>query len=822
MNIRIKEDSPENEPKASAGSTEALGSQTIDVAGLAPTPTFSAATLRVLLPTGDVFDKEIHSPEVQLGKGPRNDIVLSDPAVSTAHAAIKYDGRTYTITDLGSRNGTYVNSERIEGSRELKHGDVIGMGLSKLTFRIGGYSETGTVQMANLALDLAKPVRVAPSEKALAEALVAEGLLAKAEVDQLTANRTNGRRLTRALIEEGRLNELALQDLMSRSFGLPKIDLRTSPIDDSVAVGFSSELARKHRVFAYGKQAGALLLAMADPTDTAVISEVEREFKSPVMPGVATFSDVAELIEKYYGPKLIGVLPTGENLRFLIDQPEIAIGKASHNHIVLSDPTVSNTHAVVLGREGGYCIVDLGSRNGSFVNGERLGTEARLLHHGDSIQLGQTVLTFRNSFEMTHNMTQDLSAEALEEMRGRAHTMGHSALEPVVVPGAVARGAVAGAVVAGAAQPGDVITVEAETEEDKKKKKKKKKKTGKDERLRAAYVSGLSRILAQVLGVVLAVVLALYVNSSLRSGSDKPIVEPSAKGKAKMKLAKPGEGSEFTGGVFEASGVVQGPASDGVYFIDDSKPGQILFLPLDQSGHQNGEIKPIDFGASAADPEGITYGGSFFYIVGSQSHKSAGERNALIRFALDPSTQTVQGQAEVVSDLRSFLLANVAELQPYAETKGNEGGVNIEGLSWDPENDRLLLGMRAPVIDGKALVIPLKLKNPRGEFNADNLSAGPAIKISLGGQGIRDLQYDARGGTFLVISGAQTQGETKNFALWEWPANANGTDAEPKELTKLDSGMKPEGVTRVKAGGRDFLFVVGDGSRYLKLELSDQ
>ena len=38
---------------------------------------------------------------------------------------------------------------------------------------------------------------------------------------------------------------------------------------------------------------------------------------------------------------------------------ETEIGKAPHNRIVLSDPTVSGTHAIVLARDGGYNIVDL-------------------------------------------------------------------------------------------------------------------------------------------------------------------------------------------------------------------------------------------------------------------------------------------------------------------------------------------------------------------------------------------------------------------------------------------------------------------------------
>ena len=135
---------------------------------------------------------------------------------------------------------------------------------------------------------------------------------------------------------------------------------------------------------------------------------------------LATLTQIREQVDRYYGPKLIGVLPSGEKLEYLIDKNEVEIGKASHNHITLTDPTVSNTHAIVISSRRGYTVVDLGSRNGTFVNGERLGSQAHTLKHGDKVQLGQTVLTFRNPSETAANITAVLSGEALEEVRRRA------------------------------------------------------------------------------------------------------------------------------------------------------------------------------------------------------------------------------------------------------------------------------------------------------------------------------------------------------------------------------------------------------------------
>jgi len=49
---------------------------------------------------------------------------------------------------------------------------------------------------------------------------------------------------------------------------------------------------------------------------------------------------------------------------------------------------ISRKHCKVCRQEGGYCIVDLGSLNGTFVNGRRLeGDERVALHAGDTVKL---------------------------------------------------------------------------------------------------------------------------------------------------------------------------------------------------------------------------------------------------------------------------------------------------------------------------------------------------------------------------------------------------------------------------------------------------
>lgn len=73
----------------------------------------------------------------------------------------------------------------------------------------------------------------------------------------------------------------------------------------------------------------------------------------------------------------------------------LTIGKDPTNDLVItSDPTVSRLHAVLERYGAGWCLRDVGSRNGSFVNGDRVFGE-RVLHAGDEIRLGATRLVFR-------------------------------------------------------------------------------------------------------------------------------------------------------------------------------------------------------------------------------------------------------------------------------------------------------------------------------------------------------------------------------------------------------------------------------------------
>jgi hypothetical protein len=279
--------------------------------------------------------------------------------------------------------------------------------------------------------------------------------------------------------------------------------------------------------------------------------------------------------------------------------------------------------------------------------------------------------------------------------------------------------------------------------------------------------------------------------------------------------------SSLPGGKFESSGVVQVPGTDLVLMVDDGRSGEVLVMKIDQAGNPVGTPRPIALGATIKNPEGIATDGASFYIVGSQSDPAWGAQNAIARFSFDAQTQTVT-RTEVITDFRSFLLGKVPELKGVGEMPGAQGGLNIEGLAWDKLHDRLMLGLRSPIVAAQAVVVSLRLRDPRAEFTADNLQIeNPGVVfLSLGGQGIRDITYDSHLKSFLLISGAPENVEKSDFRLWEWDGEA--LPAKAHEQMVLDAKVKPEGITHATINGRFFLFLVGDASSYLKLDYSEK
>jgi len=96
-----------------------------------------------------------------------------------------------------------------------------------------------------------------------------------------------------------------------------------------------------------------------------------------------------------------GFCNDGHVIRLVVDQeqvearqPGLSIGRAEHCDMILDDPTVSREHALVQYYSGFFSLRDLGSSNGTFVNGKRLVVGvSSTIRSGDRLKIGKIRLS---------------------------------------------------------------------------------------------------------------------------------------------------------------------------------------------------------------------------------------------------------------------------------------------------------------------------------------------------------------------------------------------------------------------------------------------
>src|SRR5437868_1268573 len=96
-----------------------------------------APMARILLATPEgqqVVELRDHN---SLGRHPSNTIQLLDKIVSKEHCILERRPNGFTLRDLGSLNGTYINGERVVGEQDLKHGDDIALGATRARYDDG-------------------------------------------------------------------------------------------------------------------------------------------------------------------------------------------------------------------------------------------------------------------------------------------------------------------------------------------------------------------------------------------------------------------------------------------------------------------------------------------------------------------------------------------------------------------------------------------------------------------------------------------------------------------------------------------------------------
>lgn len=101
----------------------------------------------------------------------------------------------------------------------------------------------------------------------------------------------------------------------------------------------------------------------------------------------------------------------GEFFRFPLKKKKISVGRSADNDISIHDPFSSGHHALIYPSETGYVVRDNNSKNGAFLNGNKISSETEL-NEGDEILIGSTRIIFNKELSTNVEVTDGPSSSA--------------------------------------------------------------------------------------------------------------------------------------------------------------------------------------------------------------------------------------------------------------------------------------------------------------------------------------------------------------------------------------------------------------------------
>lgn len=198
----------------------------------------------------------------------------------------------------------------------------------------------------------------------------------------------------------------------------------------------------------------------------------------------------------------------------------------------------------------------------------------------------------------------------------------------------------------------------------------------------------------------------------------------------------------------------------------------------------------------------------------SRRAKPAIERESLLRVT---HSGTGGLEAEIIPGFRSWLIDQTPDLgKPWRKSLQripDDGGLNIEGLAWDPARAELLFGLRTPVIGGRPVILRVHVKDTAGIWNLNNFVMREPVFLELPKTkhlcGIRTMEYDHSRKTTLIVTGNALSKTRVPFMLYSWDGNATGK-VTPFEHVRFDKKFRVEGVAPGTIDGRPALVFVDD------------
>jgi hypothetical protein len=232
-------------------------------------------------------------------------------------------------------------------------------------------------------------------------------------------------------------------------------------------------------------------------------------------------------------------------------------------------------------------------------------------------------------------------------------------------------------------------------------------------------------------------------------------------------------------------------------------------LSMDALAEGDGFAKLDDLEGIALDRAG------FIYAITSHSRDDDGDekksRDKLVRFRIEGdravAPKVVKGIKPALTSAHPVLAAAAA----IRDVK-SDAGLNIEALDMSPDQQRLLIGFRSPLLDARAIIASIDNPSEMFELGEPPRVAPTLTTLDLGGDGIRGMSHIPALDGWLLISGPVSRQQVQ-FRLWFWSGQAD-RPARPVTVPGLPGFEHAEGVSPALIDGRQqVIFVSDDGNR---------
>lgn len=139
------------------------------------------------------------------------------------------------------------------------------------------------------------------ARKRIGELLLDVGLISREQLqDALKDQQSSNQRLGDVLINNGYITQSQLMQTLELQLGIPRVDLGSTHIDDSVLKLIPGWLVRKYRVVPYRREGDRLYVAMADPLDYYAIDDIQMTTGLFVEPSIAARDEVTQAVNRNY------------------------------------------------------------------------------------------------------------------------------------------------------------------------------------------------------------------------------------------------------------------------------------------------------------------------------------------------------------------------------------------------------------------------------------------------------------------------------------------------------------------------------------------